>query len=159
MPALSTGEIKDRLQSINEAEQHIQERSAQIHHLQSVWLDNEAFKNQDESAQLISEIEGLKLELEQDIKDYKKHYKQGIRIIDRLCVVQKGHENKELTRICRQILSKRYIEGLKWEKIACDLDYSVRQIYRLHGLAITSACRKTITKKQEKTTKNESTTA
>lgn len=36
----------------------------------------------------------------------------------------------------RALLTERYINGKKWEQIAVDLNYSWRQIIRLHGRAL-----------------------
>ena len=38
--------------------------------------------------------------------------------------------------ILRDLLRCKYIEGLTWEEIAVKLNYSERQIYNLHGLAL-----------------------
>lgn len=42
----------------------------------------------------------------------------------------------EVSGVCGLILSKRYILGLSFEKIAYELDYSYRQILRLHRKAL-----------------------
>ncbi len=36
----------------------------------------------------------------------------------------------------RQLLTFRYISGDEWEQIAKSMNYSIRQIYRLHGKAL-----------------------
>ena len=36
----------------------------------------------------------------------------------------------------RAVLTKRYIEGKTFEKIACELSYSWRQVCRIHGSAL-----------------------
>lgn len=36
----------------------------------------------------------------------------------------------------RQILYKRYICFQKWEQIAVDMNWSIRQVYKLHGRAL-----------------------
>ena len=36
----------------------------------------------------------------------------------------------------REVLTRRYIIGQRWESIAIDMDYEVRHIYRLHGNAL-----------------------
>lgn len=36
----------------------------------------------------------------------------------------------------REVLTRRYIIGQRWESIAVDMDYEVRHIYRLHGNAL-----------------------
>lgn len=39
----------------------------------------------------------------------------------------------------RLILTKRYICGHRWEKIAVDLGYNLRWVHRLHGRALSEA--------------------
>lgn len=36
----------------------------------------------------------------------------------------------------RYLLTSRYIDGKKWEQIALDMNYSVMQIWRMHGEAL-----------------------
>lgn len=36
----------------------------------------------------------------------------------------------------RRLLTARYIEGMTWEQIACDMAYSFRQVTRMHGSAL-----------------------
>lgn len=36
----------------------------------------------------------------------------------------------------QNVLIARYVQGVKWEKIAVDLNFSIAQVYRLHGKAL-----------------------
>ena len=36
----------------------------------------------------------------------------------------------------RMLLRYRYIDGLKWEEVCCRMNYSWRQVHRLHGEAL-----------------------
>lgn len=36
----------------------------------------------------------------------------------------------------QNVLIARYVDGLKWEKIAVELNFSIAQIYRIHGAAL-----------------------
>lgn len=36
----------------------------------------------------------------------------------------------------QNILIARYVDGAKWERIAVDLNFSIAQIYRIHGAAL-----------------------
>jgi DNA-directed RNA polymerase specialized sigma subunit len=38
----------------------------------------------------------------------------------------------------QNVLLARYVSGMKWEKIAVDLNFSIAQIYRIHGAALLS---------------------
>ena len=37
---------------------------------------------------------------------------------------------------CQEVLRERYIEGETWERIAEEMNYSVRQIHNIHGKAL-----------------------
>lgn len=36
----------------------------------------------------------------------------------------------------QNVLIARYVDGLKWEKIAVEFNFSIAQIYRIHGAAL-----------------------
>lgn len=36
----------------------------------------------------------------------------------------------------RNVLLARYVEGKRWEKVAFELNFSISQIYRIHGAAL-----------------------
>lgn len=36
----------------------------------------------------------------------------------------------------QNLLIARYVEGAKWERIAVDLNFSIAQVYRIHGAAL-----------------------
>ena len=36
----------------------------------------------------------------------------------------------------QNVLIARYVQGERWEKIAVDLNFSIRQIHRIHGIAL-----------------------
>ena len=36
----------------------------------------------------------------------------------------------------QNILIARYVSGEKWERIAVDLNFSIAQVYRIHGAAL-----------------------
>jgi DNA-directed RNA polymerase specialized sigma subunit len=41
----------------------------------------------------------------------------------------------------RQVLSLRYLSGLRWEEISNKIGYTLRQTFRLHGRALAAAGR------------------
>jgi hypothetical protein len=41
----------------------------------------------------------------------------------------------------RAVLYRHYINGESWERIAVDMDYCIRQVYRIHGGALVSISR------------------
>lgn len=69
------------------------------------------------------------ISLEEDIKTR----------IDEL-VEQKADAMRRIQNVPDQdqqnILIARYVNGEKWEKIAVDLNFSIAQIYRIHGAAL-----------------------
>lgn len=36
----------------------------------------------------------------------------------------------------QSVVTRKYVDGQSWEKIACDMDMSVRKVQRLHGRAL-----------------------
>ena len=42
----------------------------------------------------------------------------------------------------QNVLIARYVQGERWEKIAVDLNFSIRQIYRIHGGALVAFAEK-----------------
>ena len=48
--------------------------------------------------------------------------------------VEQAIEPLEAT--ARMLLRYRYIDGLKWEEVCCRMNYSWRQVHRLHGDAL-----------------------
>jgi DNA-directed RNA polymerase specialized sigma24 family protein len=43
---------------------------------------------------------------------------------------------ESLDETARMLLRYRYIDGLKWEEVCCRMNYSWRQVHRLHGAAL-----------------------
>ena len=58
--------------------------------------------------------------------------------IEALTAEQLAIEEKieQLAPTMRMLIRHRYIEGLKWEEICCKMNYSWRQIHRLHAEAL-----------------------
>ena len=42
----------------------------------------------------------------------------------------------------QNVLIARYVQGERWEKIAVDLNFSIRQVHRIHGAALLSFAEK-----------------
>lgn len=130
----NTERTKKQLEAIAEAEVKIQERKDLLDRTKRAVgkLDKDLRK------EARAEIELLKTELNQEVINFTKQVRNGKKLIDGLVVFKDGRENKELTKICRTILNERYIKGEKWESVAVTTGYSLRYIYRLHGLALCS---------------------
>lgn len=45
---------------------------------------------------------------------------------------------------CREVLTRRYLRGQSWERIAVDMEYDFRWIIRLHGRALRSILKLTL---------------
>lgn len=130
----STEKVKRQLEAIAEAEEKIQERKELLDRTKKAT----AKLDKDLRKEARAEIEILKTELNQEVMNFAKRVRDGKRLIDSLVVIKAGKENKELTKICRCILRERYIKSEKWEHIAVNIGYSLRYVYRLHGLALVS---------------------
>ena len=130
----NTEKTKKQLEAIGEAEIKIKERKDLLDRTQKAIrkLDKDLRK------EARTEVELLRVELNQEVINFTHKVRDGKRLIDGLIVIKGGKENKELTKICKSILCERYIKGEKWESIAVTTGYSLRYIYRLHGLALMS---------------------
>ena len=130
---------KRKLEAIKEAEEKIQERKALLERTQRATAKLEKHLRKEAK----DEIEALRDELNKEVISFAHKIREGKRVIDSLVVIRKnGKENKELTKMCKDILKARYVEGEKWEVIAVNMGYNLRYIYKLHGLALTSVCQK-----------------
>lgn len=45
---------------------------------------------------------------------------------------------------CREVLTRRYLRGQSWERIAVDMEYDFRWVIRLHGRALRSILKSTL---------------
>lgn len=131
--------IKKKLEAITEADEKIQARKELLERIQKSTAKLEKHLRKEAK----EEIENLKTELNKEVISFAHKIREGKRVIDNLVVIRKnGKENKELTKVCRNILKARYIDGEKWEAIAVNMGYNLRYTYKLHGLALASACQK-----------------
>lgn len=140
-----TEQAKKKLEAITDSAHKIKERKEMLERTAKVITDVELCEDAKQ------EIDCLKDELNREIVRFTKSVRYGKRLIDRLKVYKSGQESRELTKICRTILCERYIKGEKWEVIAVHTGYSLRYIYRLHGLALMTLAKKAPTKSRKST--------
>ena len=79
----------------------------------------------DTLAETFARIDELEREIQQDIVDLDNWKKDTYERIERLDDLDQ-----------RNILIARYMQGKRWEKVAFELNFSISQIYRLHGAAL-----------------------
>lgn len=79
----------------------------------------------DKISSIIAKIVDLNEEINEDIDRYVDLKREIMQNIDRL------EDGDQI-----QLLYKRYLEMKPWEYIAVEMDYSIRQIYRIHGEAL-----------------------
>lgn len=73
----------------------------------------------------INKLVGYQLELNAIIDEMVEQKKKAMKLIDKLSKPE-----------YIDILYRRYIHGQKWEQIALDMEYSFRNVLKLHGLAL-----------------------
>ena len=73
----------------------------------------------------VIKIVDLEREIEQQVSEYVEYKRKLIKAID----LHKDEKERLLLRL-------RYIEYLTWEEISDKMNYSARQIYRLHKQAL-----------------------
>ena len=54
-----------------------------------------------------------------------------IALLEQMAAIERAIESLE--PIERLLIRLRYIDGLRWEEIAVDLNYSIQHVWRLHG--------------------------
>lgn len=71
----------------------------------------------------------------EDLEALREHYQQ---LLDRLTAEQLAIEKAidGLDTTARELMRHRYIDGRKWEEICVLMNYSWRQVHRLHAAAL-----------------------
>lgn len=80
---------------------------------------------QDKIGDLVARIVDLQTEIETATRKMIDLKTEAMRIIDRMP-----------TQECRLLLQLRYLNGLTWERIAVDMNYSYRNVHYLHSRAL-----------------------
>ena len=76
----------------------------------------------DTMATTIAKIVDLEREIDQRIDELVDLKREAFRLISQL----PDHDQQN-------VLIARYVQGMKWEAIACELEHEVRWVYRIHG--------------------------
>lgn len=79
----------------------------------------------DQMAITFARIDNLERKINTRIDELTKLTEDALKVIYQ--IPDKDQQN---------ILIARYVQGIKWEKIAADLNFSISQVYRLHGKAL-----------------------
>ena len=80
---------------------------------------------QDKIGDLVSRIIDLQIEIETAARKMIDLKTEAMRIIDIMPTPE-----------CRLLLQLRYLNGLTWERIAVDMNYSYRNVHYLHSRAL-----------------------
>lgn len=81
----------------------------------------------DQMAATFARIDDLERKINARIDDLIKLKEDTLKVIERIS--DKDQQN---------VLIARYVQGVRWEKIAVDLNFSIRQVHRIHGAALLS---------------------
>ena len=82
-----------------------------------------------------SAIETNVTEHTEELQALEAYYKElGAKLLRQQLAIEKAIDSLEPT--ARVLLRYRYIEALKWEEICVALNYSWRQVHRLHNAAL-----------------------
>ena len=81
-------------------------------------------RNGNRQEDLIIRIMDLEKEITKDIDDLIKEKQRAKLVIDKL------------DGPYRLVMSMRYLECMKWEKIAYRIGYSIQAVYKIHGQAL-----------------------
>lgn len=80
---------------------------------------------QDKIGDLVSRIIDLQIEIKTAARKMIDLKTEAMRIIDRMPTPE-----------CKLLLQLRYLNGLTWERIAVDMNYSYRNVHYLHSRAL-----------------------
>ncbi len=116
------------------------------------WLVKNIQEMEDELAELETQATHITSSLKEDVVDYTsckdKMSGQVARIIElqdtineqlaRMYALQKSIREKisGMPEREKRLLTLKYIEGMTWEEVAVDMDYSWQHIHRLHSRAL-----------------------
>lgn len=84
----------------------------------------------DALATAVAKVVDLEKEIDERIDELVDLKREALRTIERI---------ENFDQQC--VLIARYIEGMKWETIAADMDSDLRWVYRVHGQALLSLAR------------------
>ncbi len=127
---------KEYLRQYRDADDAINAKLDQIHRLrelatkttQTLAKDRvRASGEQDKVAKIVTKIVDMEREVDADIDGLREVKRQ---VEDTIAGVSDPRE--------RKVLTLRYINGLRWEEIAVQLNYDYRWVLRLHGEALQS---------------------
>lgn len=87
------------------------------------------------SARRRSVIESKVAAHEEELKELEAYYQElGADLLRQQLAIERAIEGLEPT--ARLLMRLRYIEGLHWEPICVTMNYSWRQVHRLHSTAL-----------------------
>ena len=128
---------KQYFQRALDADRRIQALSEQRRHLEEIALHRPGLnasgiraQSGNHSALELSVVRLL--DTEKKLAEQMDEYNQII--LDAARTIEKIGDEK-----MRQVLSLRYLSGLRWEEIANKVGYTLRQTFRLHGRALAAA--------------------
>ena len=126
--------IVNKLQQITTAKERMADRQAQLDEIQKHIT---ALASAGGNRNCRRKLQAIAKQLNADAEAYALAYSEGYAMIASIVVRYKdGSIDQKDTEICQRIMERRYLQGQSWERIACDTDYSWRQVMRLHAKAL-----------------------
>ena len=126
--------IVNKLQQIATAKERMAERQAQLEEIRN---HINALESAGANRNCRRMFLAIAKQLKADAEAYALAYSEGYAMISSIVVRYKdGSIDQKDTEICQRIMERRYLQGQSWERIACDTDYSWRQVMRLHAKAL-----------------------
>lgn len=111
---------------INELLEEKERMQAMLERITPTYSDGRgSVSNNDKITNGVAKIIEIEKKIDREIDDlyeYREHINNDI---------SKLHDNRMY-----RVLYLRYIAGYRWDRIALEMGYEVRQIYRLHGQAL-----------------------
>ena len=133
--------VKEYLQQYSNADREINAKLDQIHRLRELATkttstltpDKVQSGTENKIERIVTKIVDLEREVEAEIYELIKTKR-----------MVEGTINQIEAAALRNVLKLRYINGWRWEKIACELNYDFRYVLKLHGIALYEIQKRTL---------------
>lgn len=133
---MTTTEKKQYLQRYIIAKRNIALLTAQIDELQQIQTSPTVLLDGMPKGNKVSDLSSYMAKMDMLLRELEAEREIQMIVYAEIC-----RKIKQMTNVVeKEILTRRYLLGQSWEKIANEMGYSHRQIFRLHCNALKNFC-------------------
>ena len=133
---MTTTEKKQYLQRYIIAKRNIALLTAQIDELQQIQTNPTVLLDGMPKGNKVSDLSSYMAKMDMLLRELEAEREIQMIVYAEIC-----RKIKQMTNVVeKEILTRRYLLGQSWEKIANEMGYSHRQIFRLHCNALKNFC-------------------